>query len=61
MGSDGGGRRFVAALRTGVLITQVMSSTSLRDCRACTIMLLWTHTHLSLTPYTNNNILERLR
>ena len=37
------------------LITQVMSSICLSDCCACTIMLPWTYTHLSLMPHTNNN------
>ena len=43
------------------LITQVMISFRLSDCRACDVMLSWTHTHLSLTPCTNNNTSSHLK
>ena len=33
----------------------MMSSISLSDCCACTVLLSWIYTHLSLTPCTNNN------
>ena len=36
-----------------------MSSISLRDCLACTVMLSWTCTHLSLTPYIKQPQLQQ--
>ena len=50
-GREGGGEGGLQLLsgRRWELITQVMSSITLRDCLACNDTLSWTYTHLSLT------------
>ena len=55
-GGNGGWKAVCSCFQAGEseLITQVMCSISIRDCLACTVMVSWTYTHLSLTPYNNN-------